>query len=170
MGSLFDAQPQISWKLSGWFFFFFFLKGKKSYLSISRVKINWVRLCVWGISARNDELARIIIVKNDCKPHASFSANWMVFSSPRVWGIAVSVVGTHFPNDLYCHSTLIKSGGVCGIIVLAAWRSSFYGTPFSCFNWKCNMVSICSHVAHLDTSRRPSEKGRTPARQQMISW
>lgn len=98
---------------------------KKSYLSISRVKISWVHLCTWGISAKNDELARIVIAKNDFKPHGSFSANWMMFSTLRVWGIAVSVVGTHFPNDLYCHLTLIKSGGVCGIIVLAAWKSSF---------------------------------------------
>lgn len=80
---------------------------------------------MWGISAKNDELARRVIAKNDSKPHGSFSANWMVFSTPRVGGTAVSVVSTRLPNDLYCHLTLIKSGGVCGITVLAAWKSSF---------------------------------------------
>lgn len=100
----------------------FLREKKKSYLSIRRVKISWVRLCMWGVSAKNYELASIVIAKNDVKPHGSFSANWITFSTPRVWGIADSLVGTDFPNDLYCHLALIKSGGVCGIIVLAAWK------------------------------------------------
>lgn len=77
-----------------------------------------------GLSAKNNELASIVIAKNDLKPHGSFSANYIVFGAPRVWGIAVSVVGTHFPTGLYCYLTLIKSGGVCSIIIQAAWKSS----------------------------------------------
>lgn len=33
---------------------------------------------------KKDELASIVIAKNDLKPHGPFSANWMVFSTPRV--------------------------------------------------------------------------------------
>lgn len=96
-----------------------FSEEKKSYLLVSRVKISWVRLCMWDMSAKNYELARIVIVKNDFKPHGSSSANWMMFSTPRVWGIAVSVVGTRFPNDLYCHLTLIN---LVGFVALLSWQ------------------------------------------------
>jgi hypothetical protein len=37
-----------------------------------------------GISAKNNELASIVIAKNDLKPHGSFSANCIVFGAPRV--------------------------------------------------------------------------------------
>lgn len=103
-----------------------FSEGETNYICLSA---EW-KLAEFGCACKAYlpkyyELARIVIAKCDFKPHGSFSANWMLLSAPRVWGIAVSVVGTHFPNDLYCHLTLIKSGGVCGIIVLAVWNHPF---------------------------------------------
>lgn len=145
-------------------------KKTPKHLSISRVKISWVRLCMWGISAKNYELASIVIAKNDFKPHVFFSANWMAFSTLRVWGIAVSPVGTHFPNDLCCHLT--------NKIWWSLWRYCpgsleiiLFKTPHLAVlienATRCESATMW-HI--FGASRRPSERGLTPARWQMTYW